>query len=197
MTKIILEMAVFHANRSMKTNFARKFVIFHWVKQQKTISSPNVDTINICPGAGGKISCVTWKTIKSNIECLFCLFCWVKFVFWSVENSPKLPLGQSTVIQNYFFNSLHKHSPKMSNKTIFLISVANLIWFPKYVEHALFMIQLTWSVCCTNACLITKCQRLSSEFRTTITFYLKYFWEPKSYIILFPLCTVQAVCNMQ
>ena len=52
MTKIISEMAVFHAKRSMKTNFARKFVIiFHWVKQQKTISSPNVDTINICPGA--------------------------------------------------------------------------------------------------------------------------------------------------
>ena len=81
MTKIISEMAVFHANRSMKTNFARKFVIFHWVKQQKTISSPNVDTINICPGARGKISYVTWETIKSSIECLFCLFCWVKFVF--------------------------------------------------------------------------------------------------------------------
>lgn len=81
MTKIISEMAVFHANRSMKTNFARKFVIFQWLKQQKTISSPNVDTINICPGVRGKISYVTWETIKSNIECLFCLFCWVKFVF--------------------------------------------------------------------------------------------------------------------
>ena len=103
MTKIILEMAVFHANRSMKTNFARKFVIFHWVKQQKIISSPNVDTINICPGARGKISYVTWETIKSSIECLFCLFCWVKFVFWSVENSPNLPLGQSKVLHTKHF----------------------------------------------------------------------------------------------
>ena len=114
MTKIISEMAVFHANRSMKTNFARKFVIFHWVKQQKTISSPNVDTINICPGARGKISYVTWETIKSSIECLFCLFCWVKFVFWSVENSPNLPLGQSKVLHtNHFFLNLHKCHPKI------------------------------------------------------------------------------------
>ena len=116
MTNIISEMAVFHANRSMKTNFARKFVIFHWVKQQKTISSPNVDTINICPGARRKISYVTWETIKSSIECLFCLFCWVKFVFWSVENSPKLPLGQLKVLHaKHFFLNLHKCHPKMQN----------------------------------------------------------------------------------
>ena len=115
MTKIISEMAVFHANRSMKTNFARKFVIFHWVKQQKTISSPNVDTINICPGARRKISYVTWETIKSSIECLFCLFCWVKFVFWSVENSPNLPLGQSKALHTKLF---FKKSTQMSSKDL-------------------------------------------------------------------------------
>ena len=130
MTKIISEMAVFHANRSMKTNFARKFVIFHWVKQQKTISSPNVDTINICPGARGKISYVTWETIKSSIECLFCLFCWVKFVFWSVENSPNLPLGQSKVLHTKHFFLIYTNVIQR----YVLISVAN-VWFPRYLEH--------------------------------------------------------------
>ena len=169
MTNIISEMAVFHANRSMKTNFARKFVIFHWVKQQKTISSPNVDTINICPGARRKISYVTWETIKSSIECLFCLFCWVKFVFWSVENSPKLPLGQLKVLHaKHFFLNLHKCHPKMFSRMYVLISVAN-VWFPRYLEHRLSYVSILhgidlpgWAVASTNVCLISH-QRQSTD----------------------------------